>query len=222
MKDTNFFEPYIETKKHGFKGKKGIFLVIVGVIIFMLLTFPLINKIRIYRMNREIVRIDNEVNSTQNKIKRTNIEQKRNDIAVLKEKDVLLETITTDFYKKDNVGDFLVYSITDSMTSGMFLKSLDITGDEAIVVGISQQKEGIARLERSLRRISYFKTVFIPNITLQEEFYEFTVNIKLNSEEVRLKKEEQAEYELDVDETKIDKTETPGGESKVEVETETE
>lgn len=215
MKDTNFFEPYVETREFNFKGKKMIIPIVLALIVFIIVTFPLVNKIRIYRMNREIVKIDKEVNSTQNKIKKQTIETKRLEIANLKEKDAMLTVITDDFSKKDNVGDFLVYSITDSMTGDMFLKSLEITGDEAIVIGISKEKESIARLERSLRRISYFKDVFIPNITMQEEFYEFTVNIKINSEEVNIKKAEQAEYSNEV---KI--IEEDGGDDSVEIETE--
>lgn len=193
MRDTNFFEPYIDKKEIDFKGKNVIVLVVAGVVVVSLILFPIVNKIRFYRMNKEIVRIDNELNSSQNKIKKDQVETKRQEIAELKEKDKILGLIADDFYKKDNVGDFLVLSITDSMTDGMFLKDVDITDDEVTVSGIAKQKKDIARLERNFRRIAYFKDVFIPSITLNEDYYEFAVNIKINNEEVNLKKQQQAE-----------------------------
>lgn len=193
MRDTNFFEPYVDKKENDFKGKNIIVFVVAGVVVVSLIMFPVVNKIRIYRINKEITKIENELNSSQNKIKKEQVEGKRQEIEELKEKDKTLGLIADDFYKKDNVGDFLVLSITESMTKGMFLKSVDINGDEIIVSGVSKEKKDIARLERNFRRIVYFQEVFIPSIVLNEDYYEFAVNIKINNEEVNLKKQQQTQ-----------------------------
>lgn len=193
MRDTNFFEPYIDKKENDFKGKNIIVFVVAGVVVVSLIMFPVVNKIRFYRINKEITKIENELNSSQNKIKKEQVEGKRQEIEELKEKDKTLGLIADDFYKKDNVGDFLVLSITESMTKGMFLKSVDINGDEIIVSGVSKEKKDIARLERNFRRIVYFQEVFIPSIVLNEDYYEFAVNIKINNEEVNLKKQQQTQ-----------------------------
>ena len=212
MRDTNFFEPYIDKKEIDFKGKKMVLLVIASTLTVALILFPIVNKIRFYRMNKEITRIDAEINSSQNKIRKSQVEGKRQEIADLKEKDKTLELIADDFYKRDNVGDFLVLSITDAMTDGMFLKSIDITGDELMVSGIAKEKKDIARLERNFRRVVYFQDVFIPSITLNENYYEFGVNIKINNEEVNLKKKEQTDEMNEIGELE----ENGGGEVEVE------
>lgn len=204
LRDTNFFEPYIEKKEFDFKGKGMIIFVVTGIIVILLILSPIVNMIRISKMNKEIIKIEDELNSTQNKVKKESFENKRQEIIELKDKEETLDLIAGDFYKRDNVGDFLVHSITDSMTGTMFLKNMDINGDEIVVSGIAKEKADIARLERNFRRIIYFNDVFIPSIKLNEDFYEFSVNIKINNEEVNLKKQQQLEeVNSDIEEEEV-------------------
>lgn len=191
MKDTNFFEPYIDKKEFNFKAGNLAIIITLSVIIITMVLFPITNKIRTYQMNKEITNIDREINSETNKSQKINIENKRQEILELKEKDRLLQLIKNDFYEKDNVGEFLVYSITDSMVGEMFLKDLEITGDEITITGISKQKTDIAVFEKNLRKVVYFDQVFMPNMTLNEDYYEYSVDIKINNKEVNIKKQQQ-------------------------------
>ena len=188
MSDSNFFEPYIEKSKFDFKGKEIITLSAL-ILVWIMIMFPLVNKIRVIKVNREVVKIEKEINSTENQTKKMEIDNTKEEITALKGKAETLEKIAEDFYKRDNVGDFLVDSITQSMAGAMFLKKVEISGEKVTINGISNEKESIAMFERNLRRIIYFEDIFIPNIKLQEEFYEFNISVSINNEEVNLKKQ---------------------------------
>lgn len=220
MRGNNFFEPYIEKNSFDFKGKNIIILSLLLLVLASIM-FPLVTKIRVFKMNREITKINSEINSKENQIKKIEVDNIKKETVELKEKSEILDLIASDFYKKDNVGDFLVNSITDSMAGAMFLKDIAISGAEISLVGISKEKQDIAMFERNLRRVSYFKDVFIPSIKLDEGFYEFDINIDINSEAVNLKKQEQLDEVKDqIDTSTSGKIEinTNGGETKVETE----
>lgn len=220
MRGNNFFEPYIEKGNFDFKGKKIITLSVVAVVLVIVL-FPIVNKIRIFTMNREIVKIDKEINSKENRVRKAEVDDTREEVFLLKQKSEILEVIAQDFYKRDNVGDFLVDSITHSMTGAMFLKKIEISGEQAKVTGISNAKESIAILERNLRRVTYFEDIFIPTIKLEEGFYEFEVDIAINNEAVNLKKQEQLDEvkgAIDASPPEEVGIENSGGETKVEAE----
>ena len=220
MRGNNFFEPYIERKSFDFKGKNIMILSLLLLVLIMIM-FPLVTKIRVFKMNREITKINSEINSKENQTKKTEVDYIKKETVELKGKSEVLDLIASDFYKKDNVGDFLVDSITDSMTGAMFLKDVAISGAEVSVVGISKEKQSIAMFERNLRGVSYFKDVFIPSIKLDEGFYEFDIKININNEAVNLKKQEQLDEIKDNIETSTPEEieiNNNGGETKVEAE----
>ena len=220
MRENNFFEPYIEKSKFDFKGKNA--LTAMGILLALLIVlYPVVNQIRIFKINRDVAKIDAVMNSKDNQAKKVRIDKIKETVAEIDEKSKALELVKGDFYKRDTIGDFLVDNITQSMSGDMFLEKIELSEELGTINGVSKTKESIAIFERNLKRIVFFKEVFIPTIKLEEGFYKFDIDLLIDSEAVSITKQKQ------LDEIKVKKELEPkqdidndndGGDTEIEAE----
>lgn len=220
MRENNFFEPYIEKSKFDFKGKSA--LTAMGILLALLIVlYPVVNQIRIFRMNREVAKIDAVMNSKDNQVKKAQIDEIKKTVSEVNEKSEALEVVKTDFSKRDTIGDFLVDNITQSMSGEMFLEKIELSEELGAISGVSDTKESIAIFERNLKRIVFFEEVFIPTIKLEEGFYKFDIDLLIDSEavsitkqkqldEIKAKKELEPQEDIDID--------NDGGDTEIEAE----
>ena len=218
MRENNFFEPYIEKRKFDFKGKNT--LTAMGILLALVIVmYPVVNQIRIFKMNRDVAKIDAIMNSKDNQAKKVRIDKIKEDVAEVNKKSDALEIVKEDFYKRDTIGDFLVDNITKSMSGEMFLDKIELSEELGAISGVSNTKESIAIFERNLKRIVFFEEVFIPTIKLEEGFYKFDIDLVIDSEAVSITKQKQLDEIKAKEELELDEDITnDGGETEIEVE----
>ena len=85
MRENNFFEPYIEKSKFDFKGKNA--LTAMGILLALLIVlYPVVNQIRIFKINRDVAKIDAVMNSKDNQAKKVRIDKIKETVAEIDEK----------------------------------------------------------------------------------------------------------------------------------------
>lgn len=178
MRDLNFFEPYIG--KTEFKIDKRIIFLTIGMFALLsLVTYTVYNSIIIKQETRiveslktttENFRILEKVEEIQ--VKQIKVDEFREDVEKIRSLD---ETIA----ERDVINEDLLDEITSRMPEDLFLTSLSIYNREIQIVGISKDKLSIAELEKGLEDLEDAQEIFISNISLEEDFYNFTISINL-------------------------------------------
>lgn len=202
MRDKNFFESYVETKNSGSNQKK-ILIVVGASLLALLMIFTAVNMIRIPLLNRQISSVSKELQRDDLNKKKTSADDKKVLLEELNKIESELDFVTIKIDEKDKLGSYLIETITDSMPSQIFLKSIDVTDEFIAIEGISRTKEDIARLEGNFRRVPYFENVFIPEIKTEEGFFNFRVDLSLSVEGMAKRDKSQEKIKL------IEPTEEP-------------
>lgn len=195
MRDKNFFESYID-KRGSSSDKKKILIMVGAGALALLVVYTGINIIRIPLLNRDITKVSRELQRDDLNKKKASAEEKKELLQELEKIESELEYVSLDIEDKDKLGSYLIESITDSMPNQMFLKSVDITEEFITLEGISRTKEDIARLEGNFRRVVYFENVFIPEISTEEDFFNFRVDLSLSPEGIAKRDKSQEKIKI--------------------------
>ena len=206
MRDKNFFDPYVG-KKNSRDEKQKLVAIVAGGFTILILSYTLVNVVKIPMLKREIARVTSELNENQLNEKKESVEQKKEILAELKQIETEIDYVSFELNEKDKLGVYLVETITNSMPSDIFLKSIDINEEMITLEGISWTKEDIAQLEANLRQVIYFKEVFIPGINTEEGFYNFTITMNLTEEGIAVQEESEEEADKTNEEKEDDKKE---------------
>ncbi len=197
MKDLNFFEPYIE--KIDFKANKRIIYYASVMLLVLFLIFNIAyNQIRIKQLTRE-VEILRTTAEDKKIIKRVEEIKNRNEkVNVFKETVDKIKKLDRTIEDSNIVDNYLLNTITSKIPEDLFFTSMSLYNDSIQIVGVSKDKISIAELEKGLETIEDFKEIFVSNISSQEDYYNFTINVTLkdvsiNGEETTTKSEEQNE-----------------------------
>lgn len=182
MKDLNFFEPYIEKKE--FKiDKELIFYGTMVLIVLCMIFYGIINQIKIVKLNREVakLKLEAEDESVQKRIEELKFQEE--EIADIKEKVEQLKTVDEYIEDRDIINEYLLQNITSRTPEEVFLKSMSIDTASMQIEGISKDKYSIAEFEHSLKNTIGFEESFISNISFEDGYYNFSLNIKLKDED---------------------------------------
>lgn len=197
MKDLNFFEPYIENTE--FKIDKRIIFFAVGMFAFLsLVTYTVYNSIIIKRETRIVESLKTVAEYPITLKKLGEIEEKQIEVDEFREAVEKIRYLDETIVERDIINEALLDKITSKMPEDLFLTSLSIYNREIQIVGISKDKLSIAELEKGLEDLEEANEIFISNISLEEDFYNFTINVNL--EDVDGSGEEVTEEELDEEE----------------------
>lgn len=178
MRDLNFFEPYIE--KSEFKIDKK--LIGAGVCIFALLslsTYTIYNSMSIKQETRmvKILKATAEKPTTLKKMEE--ISEKENEVNEFRASVEKIRYLDKIIAEKDIINEDLLGTINSRIPEDLFFTSLSIFNYEIQIVGISKDKWSIAELEKGLEDVKDLEEIFISNISLQDDHYNFTINITL-------------------------------------------
>ena len=193
MRDLNFFEPYIE--KTEFKIDKKIMYFALGM--FALLSFATYSIYNSIIIKQETIMVENLRTTAENPRsleKVGEIEEKQIEVDEFREAVEKIRYLDESIAKRDIIDEALLDKITSRMPQYLFLTSLGIYNREIQIVGIAKDKLSIAELEKGLEDLEDAEEIFISNISLEEDFYNFTINITLK--DVDGNGEEAAEEEL--------------------------
>ena len=190
MRDLNFFEDYVE-KDHFRIDKKLIYFALAAFVVLSFLTYSIYNYM-IIRQETKIVASLKVVaenpetldNVEKIKVKEVEVNDFRTSVEKIRKLDEIIES-------KDIISESLLNQIILSMPEDLFLTSIGINNNDIQLVGMSKDKWSVADFRRGLDSLEGVEDIFISNITLQEDYYNFNINITL--EEVNIDGEESEE-----------------------------
>jgi len=178
MSDLNFFDPYIE--KQRFKISKSLLLnVLLLLIIISLIGYGIFNQIKLKKLKTEIneKRALAENSRILKEVKKIKVQEEEIN-RLFKEVEEI--KIVNDYVEDINIiNKNFLNSITSKMSEDMFLTSFNISNKYVDIVGISKDKLSIAQFKKGLESIEHMEDIFISDITKEEDFYIFDINISL-------------------------------------------
>lgn len=178
MRDLNFFESYIE--KSEFKiDKRIIYFSILTFAILSLIAYTIYNEIIIREKTRmvESLRLTAENPKTLEKVGK--IKEKEAEVNQFKESVEKIKLLDETIEKRNIVDEVLLDKINENIPDGLFLTSLSIQEEEIYIVGISKDKWSIAEFQKGLESLENYEEIFVSNISKQENYYNFSLNISL-------------------------------------------
>lgn len=176
MKDLNFFKGYIEKKQ--FKANKKLLYLSMSIFIVLLfLTYSIYNYIIINQEaeivnNLKTIAEDSELLERVGKIQKKEIQvnEFKDYIDKIRKLDEIIES-------KDIINESLLDTITLIMPESLFLTSIGINNNSMQLVGIAEEKWAIAEFGKGLEILDKVEEIFISNISLEENYYNFNINI---------------------------------------------
>lgn len=190
MRDLNFFEPYIE--KRSFKFNKSI--LIYALIMLLVLTgvaYAILNQLTIAALEKDVAN-RKEVAENPRTVEKVN-EIKELEAEVDRFREEVLKIIHMDetIEANDVIGDELLKFIKSKMPNDLFLTNLSVYNREIQISGVAKDKYTIAEFGKGLEEMDEAESIFISNITQDELYYKFVLNLTLK--EVILDAEESVE-----------------------------
>lgn len=183
MKDLNFFEPYIE--KIEFKiDKKLIYFSIFIFAILFLIFYTAYNSIIIGRESKMVNSLRTTVENPETLERVENIRTKEAEINEFRESVGKIRLLNETIEGRDIINESLLEIITAKMPEDLFLTSLGIYNGQIQIVGIAKDKWSVAELEKGLDDLKDMEEIFISNISLQDDYYNFTIDIALKGIDV--------------------------------------
>ncbi len=178
MRDLNFFESYIE--KREFKiDKKILFFTISTFMVLSLIAYSVYNQLLIRQETRTVVSLRETAEDPKTLKKVEEIKSKEVEVNQFKESVEKIKLLDKSIAERDIVDEVLLDKINDSIPEELFLTSLSIQGEEIHIVGISKDKWAIAEFQKGLESIDNYEEIFVSNISKQEDYYNFSLNITL-------------------------------------------
>ncbi|MFA7412200.1 MAG: PilN domain-containing protein [Tissierellaceae bacterium] len=181
MRDLNFFEPYIEKKEFRID-RKLIYFTLSSFLVLLLTVYFIFNAIVIRQETRivESLRSTAEDPKTLEKVneikeKEVEVNDFRNSVDKITQLDKTIEN-------RDIVDESLLNDITSKIPDDLSLTSLSIHNREVNIVGVSRDKWSIAEFGKGMENLGIHEDIFISNISLQETYYNFSINMVLRGE----------------------------------------
>lgn len=178
MRDLNFFEPYIE--KTEFKiDKKLIYFTILSFVFLSLLAYMIYNVVLISQETKMVESLRATAEDPRRIKKVEEIKEKEIEVKDFKESVEKIRQLDKTIEENDIIDEAFLDGITSKMPEDLFLTSLSIQKNEVYIVGISKDKWSIAELEKGLEDLEIHEDIFVSNISLQDNHYNFSINILL-------------------------------------------
>lgn len=178
MRDLNFFESYID--KRSFKLNKALILysfIILGIL--SLLAYGVYNQIQISKLSSFVNSLQEIAENPKTLEKVEAIKNKEAEVATFREEVEKIRKMDKAIEIREIIDEELLYTITSILPEDLFLTSITIQDKSIQFRGISKDKWSIAEFGKGLEVIEELDEVFISNITLVEDFYNFDLNITL-------------------------------------------
>lgn len=176
MRDLNFFEDYIEKDQLKIDKKLVCFTVSIFIVLSVF-TYSLYNSMIIKQETKIVASLktvaeNRETLKTVEKIKEKEFEVKEFRFFVEK-----IRKLNNIIESKDIINESLLDSITFKIPKDLFLTSIGINNNDIQLVGMAKDKWSIAEFQKGLEVLHNVEDIFISNISLQEEYYTFNINI---------------------------------------------
>lgn len=176
MRDLNFFEDYI--KKDQFKIDKKIICFALSIfLVLFFCTYSLYNHILIKQETSVVNNLKSVAENPELLSKIDKIQERKIEVSKFKDSVGRIRELDQIIESKDIINELLLDSIISIMPGDLFLTSIGINNDDIQLVGIAGGKRSIAEFEKGLEMLENVEEIFVSNISLQEDYYNFNVNI---------------------------------------------
>lgn len=189
MRDLNFFEDYI--KKDQFKIDKKIICFALSIfLVLFFCTYSLYNHILIKQETSVVNNLKSVAENPELLSKIDKIQERKIEVSKFKDSVVKIRKLNQIIESKDIINELLLDSIISIMPEDLFLTSIGINNDDIQLVGIAGGKRSIAEFEKGLEMLENVEEIFVSNISLQEDYYNFNVSIIMGDVSIDGKKSE--------------------------------
>lgn len=183
MRDLNFFDTYINSKKLKIDKQRIYYIVLIcGTSLFIF--YSLFNQVRIGLISKEVDRLKSVIEDERIKLKIKEIEEKKEELNQLTNslKDIKL----FNYYIDENsmIDDILLEKITSSIPEEIFFTSISMDIERIQIIGKAKDKPSISSLIKNLETIESFESLFVSSISKEEQFLKFILNIQLKDVEM--------------------------------------
>lgn len=176
MRDFNFFEVYNGKKMNDQQAKLATALTFFVAFLFV---FPFVNLFIIHRAEQKVASVSALATASSTNEQKMDIEMKKAKIEELKAKYVQIKQAASEIKIRDNINDFLIYTIRDAMPDDLYFQSIVCEGPKVQIQGVAQNPLAIANFQFNLNNTPYFDVIYIPNITEEIEGYTFEMNFSI-------------------------------------------
>lgn len=183
MRDLNFFESY-NIKKDKSLNKDLILYGLAIIVVLGMIIYSIINLVVINNLNAEASILKQQVEARKSNIKINEILEKEKEIGEFREKFEQLKQLDDFINSQDIINEYLLDSITVRVPENVFLNSMIFNTNLITLDGVAKDKKSISDFEHKLGEIDYFKEIFIPAISYENEHYTFTINIRPREVEI--------------------------------------
>lgn len=178
MKDLNFFEPYIE--KREFKFDKIFLLYLLLAISVMTMSFlGIYNQITISKLSNQVAERSAIANNPETVAKVEEIKALEAEMTIFRDEVNKVISLDKNIEENDKIDNDLLSEIRSKMPADTFLKSLSVFDKDINISGVSKDSYSVAEFAKGLDLMNDTESIFISNITNNEEFYDFQLNLRL-------------------------------------------
>lgn len=178
MRDINFFEQYIE--KSEFKiDKRLIYFTISTFVILSLITYTIYNAMIIKQETQMVESLRGTAENTKTIEQVEAIQAKEIEVNEFRESVDKIKQLDKTLEGRDIIDEGFIDIITSKIPDDLFLTSLSIQNRDIQIVGIAKDKWSIAELQKGLESLPDTEEIFVSNISLEEDHYNFNINITL-------------------------------------------
>lgn len=176
MRDLNFFENYIEKDQFKIDKKIVCFALSIFLVLFFC-TYSLYNHILIKQETSVVNNLKSVAENPELLSKIDKIQERKIEVSKFKDSVGRIRELDQIMESKDIINELLLDSIISIMPEDLFLTSIGINNDDIQLVGIAGGKRSIAEFEKGLEMLENVEEIFVSNISLQEDYYNFNVSI---------------------------------------------
>lgn len=179
--DINFFEEYSAKKING----SNLFIILL--ILFLILSLVLItiyNQFRITNLNNGIRKKIAIIENPKSQEKLLEIEELNIELIDSKVKAESLSTLDMDVNNKNKLTEELLSDIELCIPEGIILLSMNFNYNTFELTGVAPSPTIIATYSKSIQTTDNILEVYISNISLNKDYYNFLINLKLKGDTI--------------------------------------
>ena len=178
MNDLNFFESYIEESEFTIDKKIILYILVLGLSLFFII-FTLSNQLKIKKLSRDVKKLQIVAEDERVNKKIEEIKEKEEEVIKFNESLEKIRILDKNIEEASVIDSYLLNNINHKIPNEVFFTSISMYTDNIQIIGYSKDKWAIAQLGKNLETIEDFHEIFISNISSEELYYNFVLNISL-------------------------------------------
>jgi len=183
MNDMNFFSPYNSKRAKKDIEKPVIFIKGLAVLVLIgIIAYGAFNHLSIRRLGKEINALNTELEAVRKDPRLEGIMAMEKEAALLKEDLSGLYALDKYIESRDTINEFLLEAIRVNTPAELFLDAMLMNQQSIKIEGKSKDKESIAQFEHNLREAEGLEKVFVSQVTNENGYYSFYMDIDLKGE----------------------------------------